>query len=415
MVPVHPDDQPLLGIKWQGKVYLDAALPFGLRSAPKIFSAVADALTWAMMVDGIPELMHYLDDFLFFSPPGSTFAPTVLSKAVAVCDTLGVPVAPNKLEGPAVSMTFLGIGIDTLKQELYLPSDKLARLCQTIRAWQSKRACKKRDLLSLIGQLHHAVTVVKPGRTFLRRMINLSSQFRSTDHWIRLNTQFRSDLQWWAEFLQRWNGIGFFLPQSPTVTVTSDASSSSGCGAYCLPNWLQFQWPDSWQAHHIAAKEMVPILLAAATWGPDWAGQRVLCSSYNTAVVTVINTGTARDPLLMHMLRCLFFYMAHYSFTISASHIPGKDNIGADAISRNKADQFCSDFPQANHQPSELNPALVALVITHRPPDWTSKAWKRLFAASLRTVLPSQQNGLTVQPSSATLTSVRQPTEPHCP
>ena len=43
-VPVHPEDQPLLGMEWRGDVFVDAALPFGLRSAPKIFNAVADAL-----------------------------------------------------------------------------------------------------------------------------------------------------------------------------------------------------------------------------------------------------------------------------------------------------------------------------------------------------------------------------------
>ena len=44
MVPVHPEDQYLLGVQWKGIVYIDQVLPFGLRSAPKIFSAIADAI-----------------------------------------------------------------------------------------------------------------------------------------------------------------------------------------------------------------------------------------------------------------------------------------------------------------------------------------------------------------------------------
>ena len=44
MVPVHPDDCYLLGMQWEGKPYIDTALPFGLRSAPKIFNAFADAI-----------------------------------------------------------------------------------------------------------------------------------------------------------------------------------------------------------------------------------------------------------------------------------------------------------------------------------------------------------------------------------
>ena len=44
ILPVHPDEHPLLPIRWRQVTYLDTALPFGLRSAPKIFSAFADAL-----------------------------------------------------------------------------------------------------------------------------------------------------------------------------------------------------------------------------------------------------------------------------------------------------------------------------------------------------------------------------------
>ena len=53
IVPVHADDRPLLGVRWGNDVFLDAALPFGLRSAPKIFSAIADALLWSMYDAGL--------------------------------------------------------------------------------------------------------------------------------------------------------------------------------------------------------------------------------------------------------------------------------------------------------------------------------------------------------------------------
>ena len=37
MVPDHPDDQPLLAVEWANRIYIDRALPFGLRSALKSF------------------------------------------------------------------------------------------------------------------------------------------------------------------------------------------------------------------------------------------------------------------------------------------------------------------------------------------------------------------------------------------
>ena len=46
IIPVHLDNRPLSGMLWEEQLYVDAALPFGLRSAPKLFNAVADALEW---------------------------------------------------------------------------------------------------------------------------------------------------------------------------------------------------------------------------------------------------------------------------------------------------------------------------------------------------------------------------------
>ena len=53
IVPVHPADYHLLGIQWRGRTYIDRALPFGLRSALKIFNAVADCIAWALACEGI--------------------------------------------------------------------------------------------------------------------------------------------------------------------------------------------------------------------------------------------------------------------------------------------------------------------------------------------------------------------------
>ena len=103
-----------------------------------------------------------------------------------------MPIAESKTEGPAEHITFLEIQIDTVKEELCLPEEKLYRLQREIGQWTKRRSCKKRDLLSLIGQLQHTCCVVRPGRTFLRRMINLSTKARRLHHNVRLNKSFKS-------------------------------------------------------------------------------------------------------------------------------------------------------------------------------------------------------------------------------
>ena len=112
-IPVHPQDQHLLAITWEGDCYVDRALPFGLRSAPKIFSAVADMVTWALHCSGVRYQIHYLDDFLLLGPPDSGEAARALSIALRVLEHLGLPVAAHKTVGPACCLTFLGVVIDS--------------------------------------------------------------------------------------------------------------------------------------------------------------------------------------------------------------------------------------------------------------------------------------------------------------
>ena len=50
-VAVHPQDCHLLGMVWRDKYYVDMALPFGLRSAPFIFTAIADMVQWILTVN----------------------------------------------------------------------------------------------------------------------------------------------------------------------------------------------------------------------------------------------------------------------------------------------------------------------------------------------------------------------------
>ena len=57
-------------------------------------------------------------------------------------------------------------------------------------------------------------------------------------------------------------------------------------------------------------KELLPIILAAAIWGYAWKGKAVLCHCDNVAVVTIINTGTSKEPEAMALLHRLFFIAA---------------------------------------------------------------------------------------------------------
>ena len=122
---VHLHDRPLLGMEWKGQIFVDLMLPFGLRSAPKIFTAIADALEWCMKTQGVANVHHYLDDFATIGSPGADKIHKSFSTLQSVCTRLGVPLAQHKTEGPATRITFLGITIDTQAGQLSLPDEKL--------------------------------------------------------------------------------------------------------------------------------------------------------------------------------------------------------------------------------------------------------------------------------------------------
>ena len=379
-LPVHADDHPLLAIRWGQSTYIDTALPFGLRSAPKIFSAFADALAWVMQEHGVNRQLHYLDDFLFLGAPGSTECAASLQTALHLCSHLGVPVASHKTEGPATQLTFLGIQIDTETMQLSLAQDKMTRILSLVLSWRSKRAATKQELQSLIGHLSHAATVVQHGRTFLRRMIDLTKQVKQPHHHLRLSADFRSDLHWWATFLPKWNGKSMIRHPDPAHSITADASGSWGCGAFGSNGaWFQVQWPESWARFHIASKEMVPVVIAVALWGAVWQSSSVLIRSDNMAVVCAISSGAAKDPLLMHLLRCLHFFLAQFDISLVAKHIAGVHNTAADALSR---DKFFQCVPQANQLPTPVPLPLMEMLL-HCRPDWLSTVWRTMFLTTL--------------------------------
>ena len=383
LIPVHPDDRPMLGMKWKGKLYIDSVLPFGLRSAPKIFNAMADALQWVMEQHGVRTMMHYLDDYLVLGGPDSDECERDLEVALQVCQQLGVPIAAHKTEGPGEVLTF---ELDTRRMEVRLPRDKLRRLQQEIPKWQARRACQKRELLSLIGQLQHACCVVKPGRSFLRRMIDLASTVRELHYKVRLNKGFQSDLQWWACFLQRWNGVGMMaglVTGAYAGVLTSDASGSWGCGAFTSAGeWFQLKLPETWESVHITIKELLPVVMGIAMWGRQWQGGTIKCLCDNAAVVAILRSGRSKDEKAMQLMRSLSFFLAAYNVSIVGEHIPGVDNGAADALSRNDASTFLPQVPSARQSPTEI-PAKLLQMLVYQRPDWTSRSWTNSFGSIL--------------------------------
>ena len=105
--------------------------------------------------------------------------------------------------------------------------------------------------------------------------------------------------------------------RKPQVVLTSDASGSWGCGAYTSEGqWFQLQLPESWHGVHITVKELLPIVLGAAVWGRRWQGLSVSCRCDNAAVVAIVNSGRSKMDRVMHLMRCLSFFLTRWGVAL---------------------------------------------------------------------------------------------------
>lgn len=84
---------------------------------------------------------HYIDDFITVGRPGSMECANNTRIMLQVCEEAGAPVEEDKSEGPATTLPFLGIEIDTVAMELRLPPEKLHQLLQKLTQWRGKSAC----------------------------------------------------------------------------------------------------------------------------------------------------------------------------------------------------------------------------------------------------------------------------------
>ena len=330
---------------------------------------------------GASYVDHYIDDFITAGKQGTDECSNNFAIMHESCEDSGTPIEQAKSVGPLTLIDFLGIELDSEEMEIRLPADKLTRLVHMLNEWRGKKACRKRELLSIIGTLSHACKVIRPGRTFLRRLIDLSTRVANLDHFVRLNQAARSDLEWWCQFANQWNGKAMMYRRSRDLLqgmLVSDASGGWGCGAFYKDSWFQLQWAGNLEGSHITTKELVPIAIAAAVWGPKWRGQNIEVKCDNAAVVAIINSGSCKDPEVMHLMRCLMFFMAKFQFSMYATHIAGSKNVLADALLRDRLDLFLSHYPQASRSPAPLPQELLDLLIVARP-DWTSSHWTRLW------------------------------------
>ena len=360
-IPVAPTSQWLLGFQWNNKFYQEAALPFGLSTAPFIFNLFSEALHWILQswLD-IPLLRHLLDDFIYVIPLGEGSLTTAqrLDEAYReLTDLLGVP-RNDKKDCQGTTIIALGVEIDSVNMIARLPADKLQKVLDRTTAALEHTSITLDDIEKLCGYLSFCSSVVRLGWVYMRNIWTFVASFPNRHYRQmrrRLPPSVRDDIQWWNSFVQHYNGIHFFDTVSrETIHLYTDASALGMGGFYfegatdrwsigpakfaqtltkCHAFSAKIVPPALGETFDINPFEIAAIWLAFTTWGHAWRHKRVVIHT---------DSSTARDGLTKHTLRGVANVPLRKTLLLAASldvdvephWLPGKNNELADALSR---------------------------------------------------------------------------------
>lgn len=351
-VPIHPDNYPFTGLSWdfsdgRGTKHLfDARLPFGSAKACQIFQRISNSFARMLKRRGV-ACTNYLDDILLICDTKSK-AWLALDLAINLLTQLGFQINWDKVAPPCTSIVFLGIQINTIDRSLSLPPKKVVEFQNLIEKWSHKRRCSKKDLLVLLGKMNWACKVIRSGRTFLRRLIDLSMRLKKNHHRTWLSSESRADIAWWLTALKLFNGYCPFscdIPP-PAVECYTDACQTAGGavfgGDWCFTNFRS-DHPNIVDCH-INVLELATVLHAAKRWGRFWTGYHILIRSDNSSTVSAVNKGTSRSKEFMSILRQLYWLSVWHGFRLTAQHIRGEHNFLADLISRINDPRYAQKF-----------------------------------------------------------------------
>ena len=364
IIPIHPSDRHLLGFSFENEFFYDKCLPMGCRSSCAIFESVSRAIQH--IIQGkfpLSGVTHILDDFIFVGPSQQPNTQETLHGFLQFAQEIGLPIKDSKTVLPTTTIIAHGIEIDSVKMTARLPQDKIERAKLLLHQFKSRRKVTLKEIQSLIGTLNFACRVIRPGRAFLRRLINLTCKSTQSHHHIKLNADARADINAWLIFLSSFNGVSVLLKNqfasSDALKLFSDASGSVGYAAVCGSNWLQGAWPPSWKEIHITPKELFPIVLALEIWGKTIANQKVLFKTDNMAVAEIINKQSCKDSFTMKLVRRLVIAALQHNILFRAVHIAGYTNLIPDHLSRSKFQEALQLAPWLNRTPTPIPHDLI--------------------------------------------------------
>jgi hypothetical protein len=189
---------------------------------------------------------------------------------------------------------------------------------------------------------------------------------------VRVNSKdARLDLCWWRRHIRKWNGWEFIPSEDNNpgglfpgglrrFEAASDASSNIGGAAVWGQDCIFWEWSEREKNRfaHINVLELLALCRAVRFYGPVfWRDSNLLFRTDPTNVEAWVNSGTARNPRAMELLRELWHICFECNIRIRCLHLPGELNILPDRASRMMWEDFEGYFIPT------LNPSVANRIV----------------------------------------------------
>ncbi len=219
MAPCH---RHLLGFEFQGSIYVYNALPFGLSSACWLFNTLMGAVYMPLEAMGVP-LTYLLDDLFMaadFLPRVRWHLWVVVRIMVALGFVFGIPKCV--LDG-LLRLIFLGMGVDTDKQQFYIPEDKLAYFEQQLTELAQAMQLTPRQVAAVLGMIVSFRPALPLGNLYTRTLHTCMTGVQQWDAVFQSQRHLCDELRWLSANLRTLHGA-FFWPQPQGLVLVGDAS-----------------------------------------------------------------------------------------------------------------------------------------------------------------------------------------------
>ena len=339
---------------FDGKKYyfVDKCLPFGAAISCAIFQAFSDALSHIVAHRTLSNNLNYLDDFFFVERLLSS-CNWVVDQFIQVCDLIGFPISPEKTVWGTRCLSFLGFLLDTWKQLVFIPIEKVDNALMLIEAMLNRPSSKTTllEVQKLCGVLNFISRCVVPGKAFTRRLYALTKGLTKPHQHVKLKQENKLDLKTWQTFLRHPAVFSrpfadfdkTWLAQEINLFTDSSLNANLGCGGISERSWFVQQWdPDFIKDYtpSIAYLELYAVTAAVLLWIHRYENKKIALFCDNLSVVHMINKNTSGCKNCMVLIRLIVLHGLLHNVKITAKHISTKDNFLADHLSRLRVGTF---------------------------------------------------------------------------